>query len=110
MTGSGRLPGGRGWQRVRVGVAAHSAIRKRRKAAQAQVAQQFHEAMEQEQVVAAAIAAALAAAASAEDHQTVRRVVHRSTGKWRGSTLAGYLRTDDKAGFDNTPARRSYCV
>ena len=49
--------------------------------------------MEQEQVVAAAIAAALAAAASAEDHQTVRRVVHRSTGKWRGSTLAGDLRT-----------------
>jgi hypothetical protein len=91
---------GRGWQRVRLGFGVFSAIKKRRRETDACVVQQFQAAMQQEQAIAAAIAATLAAA-GAEEEPVERRAVLRATGKWRGSTLAGYLRTDDKAINDN---------
>eukprot|EP00962_Isochrysis_galbana_P018051 scaffold5192_cov114-Isochrysis_galbana.AAC.5 len=39
------------------------------------------------------------AASAAEEHSRPQRVVHRAAGKWRGSTLFGYLHRGDDQTF-----------
>lgn len=48
------------------------------------------------------------AAATAEEHSHPRRVVHRAAGRWRGSTLFGYLnRGDDQTFYEHFRMIRS---
>jgi len=48
------------------------------------------------------------AASAAEEHSRPQRVVHRAAGKWRGSTLFGYLhRGDDQTFYEHFRMKRS---
>ena len=78
--------------RLRAGLGAYSLIKKQRTTRQARVLQQLEQTLLEGQQQALAVMVATAAAGK---EQVDRRHVERATGKWRGSTLSGYLRGDD---------------
>jgi len=69
----------------------YKAIQRQRRTLAARVADQLQTQLQAEHNEAGVRAMALSAAAEAAD---VRRVVERARGKWRGSTLFGYVRGD----------------
>ena len=81
------------WERVRAALAVYKAIKRQRASLRAratcQLARHLLDGQQQ-----AAVAVVMAAAASAAE-DAPRRSVERALGKWRGSTLGGYLRGDD---------------
>ena len=82
------------WERVRAAMGVYSlAIKKRRAATGARVMQKLHKRLQdQHRNVVAGIMQAVAA----DDANDVRRLVERARGKWRGSTIAGYMRGDQQ--------------
>jgi len=88
----------RGWQRCRAAFAVYKTIRRSRSTAAATILSRLQQQLQQDQLDAAVVASLLASSA-AED--TNRRKETRALGKWRGSTLSGYLRNDEKSCRDN---------
>ena len=87
--------------RARASFAAYRGIQKQRATARARAMRQ----LEQNALAGQLQAVATVMAMSVED-MTERRVVGRALGKWRGSTLHGYLlEGDDQTCKDNTPHR-----
>ena len=82
------------WVRVRAALGVYSVvIRKRRAAAGACVMQKLQQRLlDQQRDVVVGVMQAVAADAEND----VRRVVERARGKWRGSTIAGYMRGDQQ--------------
>ena len=86
------------WGRVRAALGVYAAIKKQRTTRQARAMRQLQDALlsGQEDAVAAIVA-------WCQDDQAggPRRTVHRALGRWRGSTVAGYLRGDDRTYLEN---------
>ena len=86
------------WGRVRAALGVYAAIKKQRTTRQARAMRQLQDALlsGQEDAVAAVVALC-------QDDQAggPRRTVHRALGRWRGSTVAGYLRGDDRTYLEN---------
>ena len=77
-----------------------TAIKKRRASSSARAVRQLELTLLRDQE--AALAAVVMAASSDDgDGKEKRRSVERAAGKWRGSTLAGYLRGDDCTFLEN---------
>lgn len=92
------------WSRVRTAFAVYKSIKKRRSTAGARALEQLQQRLQQEQIDAAATVVALAACEDVKDRGP-RRTEQRALGKWRGSTLSGYLRNDEKSHHDNFRCR-----
>ena len=84
----------RGWQQCRAAFAVYKTIRRSRtcSTASATILSRLQQQLQQDQLDAAVVASLLASTAVEE---TTRRTEIRALGKWRGSTLAGYLRNDE---------------
>ena len=84
-------PGATRWERVRAALGVYKHIKRQRASLRAramhQLAQQLLDGQQQ-----AAVAVVMAASAA---EAAPRRSVERALGKWRGSTIGGYLRGDD---------------
>ena len=94
MQGSSR------WSRVRAALGVYTAIKKRRASSSARAVRQLELTLLRGQE--ASLAAVVMAASSDDgDGKEKRRSVERAAGKWRGSTLAGYLRGDDCTFLEN---------
>ena len=101
MQGSSR------WSRVRAALGVYTAIKKRRASSSARAVRQLELTLLRGQE--AALAAVVMAASSDDgDGKEKRRSVERAAGKWRGSTLVGYLRGDgdDCTFFENVRCSR----
>ena len=85
------VPGATRWERVRAALGVYKTIKRQRASLRAramhQLAQQLLDGQQQ-----AAVAVVMAAGAT---EAAPRRDVERALGKWRGSTMSGYLRGDD---------------
>ena len=88
-----RLPP-RALRAATVAVAASRGIRKQREAAYTQAVAAVKARMQKRKHAAIAFIAAFAVAGSGRSDAT--RTVQRALGKWRGSTIAGYLHAGDE--------------
>ena len=82
---------------VHAALGAYASIRKRRQTAQARALRQLEQALLVGQQQALAAVVMMVSAEGKAD----RRTVERATGRWRGSTLAGYLRGDNVTCMQN---------
>lgn len=88
-----------GWKRCRAAFGVYRAIRRNRGTTAAVAMSRLKQQMEKDQLDAVATAVVMACTAS--DEGAGRRTEQRALGKWRGSTLSGYLRNDEKSRRDN---------
>ena len=86
-----------GWQRCRAAFGVYKTIRRNRSTAAARAIDRLKQQMENDLLDAGVTAVTLAATACDE---SARRTELRALGKWRGSTLSGYLRNDEKSRKD----------
>ena len=84
------------WRRVHAAPAVYTTLRKQRTTRQARAMCQLQEALLTGQDDAIAVVVALS-----QDQGAARRIVERALGKWRGSTVSGYLRGDDRTYLEN---------
>ena len=91
------------WQRVRVAFAAYRAIKKRR--ARTEVLRNALLEHCVQQLAHDNVVLQAAAFAAQEQDDAPRRVVPHCLGKWRGSTLSGYLSHDDTTYKENFRCR-----
>ena len=81
-----------GWQRVRGAFAVYKTIKRARERPASRILDVLKQRLMEGQHRAAAVAMVLSAVAGSD---STRRCVERALGKWRGSTVSGYLRGDD---------------
>ena len=85
-----------GWQRCRAAFGVYKTIRRNRSTAAAVAMSRLKQQMEKDLLNAAVTAVVMAGTACGG----ARRTEQRALGKWRGSTLSGYLRNDEKSRKD----------
>ena len=90
------MPGAAGWARLRAALGVYKLIKKQRATRRASTRHQLQASLlaGQQEAIAAVIPLVCEEGAG-------RRTVLRALGRWRGSTVSGYLRGDDKTYLDN---------
>jgi hypothetical protein len=83
------------WSRMRAAFAVYKTIRRQRNAAGVRALCQLQERLLREQLDAASAVVVLVTQAAKDE--APRRTEQRALGKWRGSTLSGYLRNDEQS-------------
>ena len=86
-----------GWQRCRAAFGVYKTIRRNRSTAAAVAMSRLKQQMAQDLLNAGVTALVMASTACVD---SARRTEQRALGKWRGSTLSGYLRNDEKSRKD----------
>mgnify|MGYP002629707147 CR=1 FL=1 len=92
------------WSRLRAAFGVYKTIRRQRTAAGALALCQLQQKLQEQQLDAAAAAVALVACEDSKE-KGARRTEVRALGKWRGSTLSGYLNNDDTSRLNNFRCR-----